>query len=170
MEFDVYLYPFNVLEATPVTARMVPRREMFCKHIEKGEEHQINLVELLRELEEKRFSRVPFVSADDRLVYIAHRSMLDQFLARQVGRGQIARLESLTLGDVIRDQPELATIFADAAAFVDRAATLGDAKAAMNKRSRDCRDVFVTESGRADEPVLGYVTDVLIATAQPSEA
>jgi hypothetical protein len=55
--------------------------------------------------------------------------------------------------------------FKSSAAFVDRKATLGDAKAAMHKK-RDCRDVFVTAVGKPDDPILGYVTDVLIATSE----
>ena len=168
MEFDIYMYPFNVLEATPVTSRMVHRRDMFCKNIESGQEETIGLVGLLKELEEKRFSRVPFVNGQDKLVYIAHRSMLDQFITRQIAKGRLSNLDQLTLADVLRDQPDLATIFSDAAAFVESGATLGDAKAAMN-RKRDCRDVFVTTSGKPDEPVLGYITDVLIATTQSAD-
>jgi len=165
MEFDVYMYPFNVLEATPVTSRMVPRQDMFCKYIEAGAENQIGLVALLRELEEKRFSRVPFINGDDKVVYIAHRSLIDQFITRQLGKGNIANLDRLTLADVLEEQPEVAKMFVNAAAFVHSGATLGEAKSAMNKK-RDCRDVFVTATGNANEPVLGYVTDVLIATTQ----
>ena len=31
---------------------------------------------------------------------------------------------------------------------------------------RDCRDVFVTETGNAQEAVLGWITDVIIATSE----
>ena len=168
LEFDVYLYPFNVLEATPVTSRMIPRQEMFCKSIEPNSEQTFALIELLRELEDRRFSRVPFVSRDDKLVYIAHRSMIDQFITKQIARGQVGHVAQLTLADLFREQPETARIFANAAAFVDCGATLGDAKVAMNNK-RDCRDVFVTSTGNADEPILGYITDVLIATTQGAD-
>ena len=45
--------------------------------------------------------------------------------------------------------------------FVSVKATLGDAKATMEK-TKNCQDVFVTENGRADEPVIGWLpnTDI----------
>ena len=165
MQFDVYFYPFNLLEATPVSTRMVRRPDMFCKVIETGGEADIKIVELLRELDEQRFGRVPFVDAEDKLLYIAHRSMLDQYLARQVSRGRLDRLNELTLADVVRGQPEIGSMFRNSCAFVSLAATIGDAKAAMTK-VRDCRDVFVTETGSAQEEVLGWITDVIIATSE----
>lgn len=165
MQFDVYFYPFNALEASPVTSRMVPRRGMFCRVLEEGEEAGVKVLELLRELDEKHFNRVPFVSREDRLVYIAHRSLLDRFVARHLTEGRAAKLEDLTLADLLNQQPEMRATFKSAAAFVERNATLGDAKAAMHKKS-NCRDVFVTAAGKPDEPILGYVTDVLIATSE----
>jgi hypothetical protein len=165
MQFDVYFYPFNVLEATPVPTRMVRRPDMFCKMIGPNEEADIKVSDLLRELDERRFGRVPFVDADDRLLYIAHRSMLDQYIARQVTRGRTNKLDELTLADVLRDDPETGSMFRGTSAFVSLAATLGDAKTAMN-RVRDCRDVFVTETGSAQEPVIGWITDVIIATSE----
>lgn len=165
MQFDVYFYPFNVLESTSVTSRMVPRREMFCRVLEEGDENGVKLLDLLRELDEKRFNRIPFVNCEDRLVYIAHRSMLDRFIARQITKGLSTELKDLTLADLFNQQPEMRAIIKSSAAFVGRTATLGDAKAAMHKK-KDCRDVFVTAIGKPDEPILGYITDVLIATSE----
>ena len=165
MQFDVYFYPFNLLEATPVLARMVQRPDMFCKKIEPGGEANIKILELLTELDEERFARVPFVDAEDKVLYIAHRSMLDQFVARQVSGGKIDRLKELTLADVLQEQPEIGSIFRSTHTFVSLAATIGDAKAAMTK-VRDCRDVFVTQTGSAQEAVKGWITDVIIATSE----
>jgi hypothetical protein len=165
MQFDVYFYPFNVLEATPASTRMVRRPDMFCKMIGPNAETDIKILELLRELDERRFGRVPFVDGEDRLLYIAHRSLIDQFLARQLSSGNINRLNELTLADVLRECPSIDAIFRGTSTFVSLAATLGDAKAAMNK-VRDCRDVFVTETGSPQEAVLGWITDVIIATSE----
>ena len=52
-------------------------------------------------------------------------------------------------------------MFKTSFAVVSEDATLADAKAAMES-VRDCLDVFVTKSGTKDEPVLGWVTNVLI--------
>ena len=42
--------------------------------------------------------------------------------------------------------------------FVPSTATLADAKREM-ERIEKCADVFVTQSGKKDEPVLGWITD-----------
>jgi len=46
-------------------------------------------------------------------------------------------------------------------AFVSSKTTLGDAKAAMEK-TKNCQDVFVTENGRSEEPVIGWLTNTEI--------
>ncbi len=119
----------------------------------------------LRELDERRFARIPFVDAEDKLLYIAHRSVLDQFLACQISSGRFDHLRELTLADVLQEQPEIDSIFRNTYALVCLDSTVGDAKAAMN-RIRDCRDVFVTKTGNAQEAVLGWITDVIIATSE----
>ena len=46
-------------------------------------------------------------------------------------------------------------------AFVSSKTTLGDAKAAMEK-TKNCQDVFVTENGIPEEPVIGWLTNTEI--------
>jgi hypothetical protein len=46
--------------------------------------------------------------------------------------------------------------------FVSAEATLGDAKAAMEKKPK-CQDVFVTETGQPDDSVLGWLTNIEIS-------
>lgn len=165
LQFDVYFYPFSLADATPVHGAMRQRADMFCRVFEVGSEDQVKLVDLLRDLESHKHGRMPFLDAGDRLVYIVHRSMLDQFVARQVIQGSSMDLGRLTLADLFRDQPQMKVMFAETAAFVGRQQTLADAKAAMS-RVPNSYDVFVTETGQPDEPVIGWLTDVKIATAE----
>jgi hypothetical protein len=167
MQFDVYFYPFRLLEATPGTSRMVRRADMFCRVLEPDRECDVNVFDLLDELDHRRLSRIPFVDRGDRFVYIVHRSMLDRFVARKVSNRNGNGFNHLTLADVLAEQPDARTMFASTAAFVSSEATLGEAKLAMNA-TRNCYDVFVTETGRPQEPVLGWITDVIIADSEPS--
>jgi len=167
LQFDVYFYPFNLLDATPVQSRMVPRGDMLCRVVTAGKEREVIVMDLLRELEAHRYSRVPFVDPDNRLVYIAHRSMLDQFVSKRARTGNISDLGQLTMADLFAEQPEFESMFSGTAAFVGSEGTLADARAAM-EAVRNCYDVFVTESGNAQEPVLGWITDVIIASSEPS--
>jgi hypothetical protein len=110
---------------------------------------------------------VPFVDPDNRLVYIAHRSMLDQFVSQRARTGNVLNLGQLTMADVFAEQPEFKTMFSGTAAFVGSESTLAEARIAM-EAVRNCYDVFVTDSGSAREPVLGWITDVIIAASEPS--
>jgi hypothetical protein len=166
LQFDVYFYPFNLLDATPVQSRMVTRADMLCRVLVPGGEGQVNVLDLLRELDDQRFSRLPFVDPDDRLVYIAHRSMLDQFISRQARTRNVSNLAQLTLADMFVEQPEIKLMFCGTAAFVSSEGTLADAKLSMNS-VRNCYDVFVTETGTPQERVLGWLTDVTIAACEP---
>jgi hypothetical protein len=167
MQFDVYFYPFNLLDATPVTSRMVHRDEMYCWVLEATGESQVRILDLVRHLEARGRRRAPFVTQEDRLVYIAHRSILDEFIVQQIAKGAISQLDELTLADLFQQRPDVRDMFTSSAAFVGADATLGDAKVAMNS-TLQCYDVFVTETGKADEAVVGWVTDVIIADSEPS--
>ena len=46
--------------------------------------------------------------------------------------------------------------------FVSVKATLGEAKATMEK-TKNCQDVFVTENGKADEPIIGWLANTDIS-------
>jgi len=153
-KFDVYFYPFNLLDATPIQSRMVRHDDMLCRVLSLAGEVDVSLMDLLRELDGHQYSRIPFVDSDRRLVYIAHRSMLDQFVSSRARTGKISDLDKLTMADVFAEKPELRAMFSGTAAFVGSDATLAEAKAAMES-AQSCYDVFVTDSGRPDEPVLG---------------
>ena len=59
-------------------------------------------------------------------------------------------------------------MFTDTAAFVSCGANMADAKRAMES-VKGCYDVFITNSGDKQEPVLGWLTDVTIAASEPSD-
>jgi hypothetical protein len=164
-QFDVFFFPFNLLDATPVQSPMRHRADMYCRVIQAGGENEVVVLELIEELESHRYTRMPFVDPDGRLVYIAHRSILDQFIARQVRKRQAADLATLTLADMFTAEPQVREMFCKTAAFVGHQATVADAKAAMNAVP-SCYDVFVTETGNPQEPVLGWLTDVKIASTE----
>jgi hypothetical protein len=164
MQFDVYFYPFNLLDATPVESRMVRRSDMFSRIIGPGGESEVRVLQLAGELRAHGYSRIPFVTPDDRFVYIAHLSMLDQFLVEQL-TPNAAEVGGLTLADLFSRQPKVRDMFAGTAAFVAGGATLGDAKIQMNATPK-CYDVFVTENGKSDGPILGWITDVIVAESE----
>ena len=88
--------------------------------------------------------------------------MINQSLAYKA----IEKLHSVnqtpkTLQDFLND-PDFKKKATTTFAFVKTDASLAAAKEAMAGKP-GCQDVFVTETGAADEPVLGWLTNVVIA-------
>ena len=59
-------------------------------------------------------------------------------------------------------------MFEKTSAFVGTQATLGEAKLAMNNTPQ-CYDVFVTDTGKPNEPLLGWITDIIIAESESAK-
>lgn len=166
MQFDVYFFPFTLLTVTPASARMVKRSALYFKRLTPGGEDKIKVLDLLRELDAARgANRIPFLDEADRVLYLCHRSLLDQFMSRRLTSGALAGLENVTLADVFAEQPALKDTISKTFGFVSLTATLAQVQTEMSKIP-GCRDIFVTRSGVGNEPVVGLITDVMIATGE----
>jgi len=168
LQFDVQFYPFNLMSATPAQNRMVRREDMLCKVLKDAGGSTVGVLELLDELDDRHYSRLPFLDETGRLVYIVHRSVLDQFVSRRARSRQLLD-NGVSLADVFIEQPYTLVMFSSTAAFVSGEATMADAKMAMESLP-GCYDVFVTENGTSSEPVIGWLTDVIIAASEPMDS
>jgi len=65
---------------------------------------------------------------------------------------------TLTVQNLIDSSPRRTTLFTSSFDFVAVTATLADAKIKMDKIDH-CNDIFVTNTGGKDEPLLGWITD-----------
>lgn len=123
-----------------------------------------------------RVSRVPIWNSSKVVRYVIHESVIFEFLTDTAEKrskalsdaaasGQAAPPEQApTLKDFLdfkSDGREMRSIVTKIA-WVAQTATLADAKAKM-EGTPDCQDVFITDSGDAKEPVLGWVTNADIA-------
>jgi hypothetical protein len=92
--------------------------------------------------------------------YAIHREIISLFIATQTtGKA----LEDLTLDDMFtHGSNEIKAIFTNGMGFISKDATLLAAKNIMTQ-NKSCQDVFVTQTGDAAEPVLGWITNVTIA-------
>jgi len=163
IEFGVYFFPFTLMTAMSVSNRMVKRGDLYFKCLTPGSEDKIKILELLRELDKHAVNRVPFLNDKGQALYLCHRSLLDQFIARRLTSGSLAGLEAVTLADVFAAQPDVKLTISKTFGFVPLSATLAQVQEVMAKIP-GCRDVFVTRSGTDDEPVAGLVTDVMLTT------
>src|SRR5712691_6988483 len=107
-------------------------------------------------------TRVPVLAQNNVFLYIIHQSMLYKFIydrtTQPPAEGAPAFNPAQATLQHFLDHPGMRDLVSKSAAFVPEAASLADAKAAMEK-VQDCQDVFVTSSGQADQPVLGWLTN-----------
>ena len=149
----------------PVTAAMIrmEKKDTAKRRLNAGEKPEdLKIKELVEEMNKAKRQRLPVLDEKGAAVYIIHLSTLTEFVAQKsLGGTAPADIEKLTIGQLKADAKDL---FDKILAWkpVPRGGTLADAKKAM-EALRDCSDVFVTESGQANEPVLGWVTNADIA-------
>jgi len=98
--------------------------------------------------------RLP-IFGDQRVRFIVHLSTINAFLTQSALRGD--PIADLTFGALLKDTTH-AALLRTSFGVVAVSATLADVKAVLEK-GRDREDVFITDSGSPDEPVLGWITD-----------
>lgn len=104
-------------------------------------------------------TRIPVIDAEERGKYVIHEGLLCRYIAQQARTGTFD-VNTSTLEEFLED-PRNRTLV-EALAFVALEATLAEAREAMEKVEH-CRDAFVTEHGKKDERVIGWLTNVDIA-------
>lgn len=100
------------------------------------------------------FARTPIFTTSKVPLYVVHRQPLDSFVAQHAKANK--PLTGLTLKDLL-DSTEGAVV-KESFVTVPESATLAEAKAAMEAvKSR--QDVFITRTGKADSPVVAWLTN-----------
>lgn len=120
------------------------------------------LKEIISYLKDRAVRRAPVLDGHGAIVYMVHLSTIDQYIRDAVATGKT--LDSLTFGDVL-GVPALKVVLQRSFELVGEAATLQDAKDKM-QANPSCEDVFVTKTGAAGEPVIGWITDNAILSAE----
>lgn len=106
-------------------------------------------------------TRIPVFDDKNAIRYVIHQSMLYKFIAKKSIKDGKFNAEEANLQDFL-DFEDMKETVSETIAFVAKDANLADAKSRMDSVSK-CQDVFVTEHGNGDEPVLGWITNIDIA-------
>lgn len=159
--------PEQRLAQTPARDVMMPRASIRIRTLKEGEnERDIPLRDLIGFY--GKYSRLLMFNAGDVAKYVIHKSIMDAFLSDNMQKASApadaANALDATFGQLLdySINEELIGTIAKRFVFVKEAATLADARAAMLS-VKGCEDVFVTKTGKADEPVLGWLTNTDIA-------
>ncbi|MFI2281378.1 hypothetical protein [Nocardia beijingensis] len=139
---------------------MIRREQMIVRVTPNGESSRAITVESIAAIiTVTGKKRVPILDEKGAVKYVVHKSLLDSY-ARTVGLDEYAHA---TVGDLLTNAENKR--LAEAIGFVSIAATAGEARDQM-QRVNDCNDIFVTSSGYPSEPVLGWLTNNLLATLE----
>ena len=162
-QFDVNLLPYNDLAAIRAVTRMIPISEIVCHHIDQMPLSSTKVADLSLRFKRQKRTRMPFVDSQHRVQMIVHRSMIDGYLASKVTEPDPEiDIADITIADMLEKEPELKSLFEKSFGFVGKGTRLIEVKTIMSENPI-IQDVFVTETGSRDEPVLGWITNAMMA-------
>jgi hypothetical protein len=148
------------LESIAVSKVMIKFADMHKANIKAGTEDQFPLVKLLTDLAQAaKGRRVPVLDENDHPRFVVHRSAIDEFLTKKMETLTTDQVKQLTLSDLLDDK--IGYSLEAGLAVIKESDTLARAKEEMDK-PQYCQDVFVTKGGTKNEPVIGWVTNVII--------
>lgn len=151
------------LKAIRVSDPEVMRTQFHSLKLASGQNpDEVTITQILTET--KDYNRLPILDSKNVAQFVVHRSVATSFLSMKALEGMSrADLEKLKVADLLNDPKaaDLATLI-KSLVLVPKTASLADAKQAMEALS-NCSDVFVTETGKATEPILGWISNTKIA-------
>lgn len=155
------LTPDEKIAQIPVKDAMIQFYQIECLEYEKEKDNYIN--DILKYDRFKKYNRYAVFEKKNIFKSVIHRSTFTQFIAQKVDESKSNdEIKKLTLQNILDEKNnDIKNMLAKGYGFVSIKATLLDAKKLIDNIS-ECQDVFVTETGKESEPVLGLITNNLI--------
>lgn len=159
------LTPTERLRGTNVRVSMIKKDKMVVAVAGAGADGNKS-IDLKRDILDKmseEISRIPVLNSDGSGRYMIRGAEL--YAALNAAQINIKSLETgqRSLQDLFNSNPNLESVAKRSFRVVSADATLSEAKSTMEADPR-CKDIFVTEHGDPGEPVMGWLTDTLIAS------
>ena len=177
-EMAKQITPAERLMSIPVKSKMIPVNQIVSIKIGADETAADIKLEgkILKTFDDEGKNRLPILDDNGHPLYIIHRSMIDKYITQKITKKEsleeskksLEELANWTLQDLMNKDPGLKKLFEESFVIVKEDASLGDAKAAMEASSNrldafvTCLDAFVTKDGMRNEPVIGWITNVMI--------
>lgn len=153
------------LKSVMVKEKYIAKKDMVSIQITKSNpESSVMLVDgIIKTLEDNGRNRLPVLNEENHPKYIIHRSMIDKYLIGKTTKGNKTAQDigKLTLQTLLDEDKETKILFQTGFGLVKEDATMADAKIEMD-RVKGRLDVFVTSGGKEDEPVIGWLTNLII--------
>ena len=156
------LTPIEKLGKIPVKDAMLKIGAIKAVKMKAGQSEKDIKLEELKKLLDGVVTRIPVLDDKGAVRYVIHQSMLYKFIAEESCAKKTAfQFAAVTLEDFLNFE-QMKDYVSRTRAFVAADQTLADAKVQM-EAVPGSQDVFVTEHGKPDEPVLGWLTNIDIA-------
>ncbi len=129
-------------------------------YLKYSEEKDKKIFDILKYEKFQNYKRYAVLDDDFKMLYMIHRSTFNAFISERILKEDSnGTIQNYTLDDLLnKASSQISRTLNLGFNFVNKDATLLDAKKAMDAIP-ECFDVFVTEHGRKDEPVLGMITN-----------
>ena len=148
--------PEEKLKSTIVKDKMIKISEMVYFTYS----DELNVLEILAKLKASgKGFRLPFLGDKKQPEFILHKSAIDEALV-ELAQKEV-NIATLTLKELLNSVPNLKALAEGAFGTVVETASLAEAKAVMNG-IKNAQDVFVTDNGKKDGVVIGWITNVII--------
>lgn len=146
------------LKAIPVAKVMIKIADMTKFKYDDTQRVQ----DVLKKLKDSgRGERLPFLNDKNNPIYMLHKSSIDSALVEANSQDVELTLADVTFEQLFAKVPNLKIMALGSFGILGQDATLESTRAEM-MRINDCQDVFITEKGTKDSPVVGWVTNGII--------
>lgn len=141
---------------TPVREVMIPVSNIDAYPLPAAPDPStIGLSTLYNQMQTKGRHRIPLIESSGSVRYVVHDSTIAGF-----AKAEDPAATAKTLADLLADADAKKAI--EAIGIVGPDANLGDARTAM-RAVEGCNDVFVTRTGKRDDPIVGWLTNTELA-------
>lgn len=124
----------------------------------------MTIQELVKFLDDKKRNRIVVMDENKVVSSVIHRSIIDSFITDQIinRKKDIPTLQAYTIEDMkANGSDEVKNVISNGVEFVRQDANLYEAQQRIIV-NKNCQDVFVTATGKKEEPVIGWITNVII--------
>lgn len=148
-------------EKMSVSDKMIPLNKITAYIIPENKPLGEIKIKELYDLLNETVTRIPVLNYNSNLLYVIHQSIIYKFIFdKSIAASKDGKpfdVKALTLEEFLR-QDDIKELVTDAVAFINKDATVLEAKEAMEE-IRNCQDVFITENGGREEKIIGWLTN-----------
>ena len=149
------LTPEEKMASIKVQNIMIPFNQI--KYIEFKDSFSKKIVEIVQDKVFKEYNRFAFIDENRVLKYMIHRIEFTNFITEKAINQE--NVNEITFETFIKDSTTKQNNYVlKNSGFVPLSANLLDAKVKMDS-IKECKDVFITQTGNETEPILGLITN-----------